>query len=170
MTVNESDFRTGMRRLAAGVSIISSRGPDGPVGITATAVTSLSASPPSLLCCVNSNLALGEAIKANGSFVINILRDDQEWLAKRFAGMAGARGVDKFAEGDWIDLDTDAPALQGTLVSFVCRLGRADVEGTHHIFIGHIDDVRLGNAGMPLLYSDANFAGIAARVPLSAPA
>ena len=41
-TISAEDFRLAMRRLAGGVSIISGAGPDGPLGVTATAVTSLS--------------------------------------------------------------------------------------------------------------------------------
>lgn len=163
MTINESDFRTGMRRLAAGVSIISTGSPEGPVGITATAVTSLSAEPPSLLCCVHSNLALGQAIRASELFCVNILRSDQEPLARRFAGMDGARGAEKFTQGTWVELADGTPALEGTLVTFICRLGKAVEEGTHHIYIGHIQEVRLGTPGSPLLYSDAEFASLAAH-------
>ena len=56
-TISGEDFKLAMRRLAGGVSIISGAGPDGPLGVTATAVTSLTAEPPSVLCCLNRSLA-----------------------------------------------------------------------------------------------------------------
>ncbi|UGT67758.1 flavin reductase family protein [Nocardia gipuzkoensis] len=163
--IDEDLFKAGMRRLAAGVSIISAQSSVGPVGITATAVTSLSAAPPSLLCCVNKNLMLGEAIQHSGRFCLNMLRDEQHPLARRFAGMEGARGTEKFSEGSWIESIGGTPALRDSLVSFDCRLDGVTEHGTHYIVIGLIDEVRLGPPGSPLLYCDATFSSL---VPLPA--
>ena len=66
-TISGEDFRLAMRRLAGGVSIISGAGPDGPLGVTATAVTSLTAEPPNIVCCLNRSLALEAAVKEIGS-------------------------------------------------------------------------------------------------------
>ena len=41
-------FRAAMRRLAASVSIVVARGDDGPVGMAATSITSLTADPPAV--------------------------------------------------------------------------------------------------------------------------
>src|SRR5246127_2844859 len=95
-TVNGEDFRLAMRRLAGGVSIISGAGPDGPLGVTATAVTSLTAEPPSVLCCLNRSLQLEQAVKETGRFGVNMLRTDHHDLAERFAGMHGVRGSAEF--------------------------------------------------------------------------
>ncbi|MFI6953388.1 flavin reductase family protein [Nocardia sp. NPDC050408] len=162
--IDEDLFKAGMRRLAAGVSIISARSATGPVGITATAVTSLTAAPPSLLCCVNKNLLLAGAIQDSGSFCLNMLRQEQHSLARRFAGMDGARGMDKFSQGSWVELSGGVPALGDSLVSFNCRLDRVTEHGTHCVVIGLIDEVRLGFPGSPLLYCDAEFSTLA---PLS---
>src|SRR6478736_3181200 len=89
-TVSGEDFRLAMRRLAGGVSIISGAGPDGPLGVTATAVTSLTAEPPSVLCCLNRSLELEAAVKETGRFGVNMLRADQHDLGKRFRHARGA--------------------------------------------------------------------------------
>src|ERR1700747_3903517 len=94
-TVSGEDFRLAMRRLAGGVSIISGAGPDGPLGVPATAVTSLTAEPPSVLCCLNRSLELEAAVKETGRFAVNMLRADHHDLAEPFAGLGGERG---FAE------------------------------------------------------------------------
>src|SRR5246127_1155804 len=95
-TISAEDFRLAMRRLAGGVSIISGAGPDGPLGVTATAVTSLTAEPPSILCCLNRSLELEAAVKETGRFAVNMLRTDHHDLAERFAGMHGVRGSAEF--------------------------------------------------------------------------
>src|SRR5271167_2617666 len=90
--ISGEEFRSAMRRLAGGVSIVSGAGPAGPLGVTATAVTSLTAEPPSVLCCLNRALDLESAVKATGTFAVNMLRADHHDLAKRFAGMHGVSG------------------------------------------------------------------------------
>jgi flavin reductase len=158
--IEYDQFRSGMRRLAAGVSIISTQGQEGPLGITATAVTSLTPDPPSLLCCVNKNLTVGEAIRSNGTFCLNMLREEHRDLARRFAGMDGARGTEKFSEGVWVDLPSGAPALSDSLVSFDCTLDRVVEAGTHYVLIGIISEIRLGELGNPLIYCDGNFSSL----------
>jgi len=162
-TVSGEDFRLAMRRLAGGVSIISGAGPDGPLGVTATAVTSLTAEPPSVLCCLNRSLDLEAAVKETGRFGVNMLRADQHDLAKRFAGMHGVRGSAKFEQGNWRILPGDVPALSDSLVSFDCRVGDIFEVGTHSVFVGLIDGVFFGESGDPLVYCNGAFSGL---VPL----
>ncbi|HUO37883.1 MAG TPA: flavin reductase [Mycobacterium sp.] len=118
--ISGEDFRLAMRRLAGGVSIISGAGPDGPLAVTATAVTSLTAEPPSVVCCLNRSLQLETAVKDTGRFAVNMLRADHHDLAKRFAGMHGVRGSQKFEQGNWTILPSDVPTLFDSLVSFDC--------------------------------------------------
>ena len=158
--ISSDDFRLAMRRLAGGVSIISAVGPDGPLGVTATAVVSLTAEPPSVLCCLNRSLTLETVVKETGRFGVNMLRADHHDLAKRFAGMNGVRGSAKFEQGDWTILPGDVPALSDSLVSFDCRVGDIFEVGTHSIFVGLIDDVSFGESGDPLVYCDGAFAGL----------
>src|SRR5271169_5277408 len=159
--ISGEDFRLAMRRLAGGVSIITGAGPDGPLGVTATAVTSLTAEPPSVLCCLNRSLQLETAVKETGRFGVNMLRTDHHDLAKRFAGMHGVRGSAKFEQGDWTILPSDVPTLSDSLVSFDCRVDDILEVGTHSIFVGLIADVHFGDSGDPLVYCNGTFAGLA---------
>jgi flavin reductase (DIM6/NTAB) family NADH-FMN oxidoreductase RutF len=160
--IGTDEFRSAMRHLAAGVSIISANSAEGPIGITATAVTSLTPDPPSILCCVNKNLSVSNAIRESRRFGLHILRVEHRGLAARFAGMGGVRGTEKFGEGAWVQTDNGAPALADSLVSFDCSLDRAIEAGTHHILIGLISRVRFGDHGDPLVYCDGNFASLLA--------
>ena len=158
--ISGEDFRLAMRRLAGGVSIISGAGPDGPLGVTATAVTSLTADPPSILCCLNRSLTLESAVKQTGRFAVNMLRADHHDLAKHFAGMGGARGSAKFEQGDWTILPSEVPALADSLVTFDCRVGDILEVGTHSIFIGLITEAQFGESGDPLVYCNGAFASL----------
>ncbi|WP_072814973.1 flavin reductase family protein [Rhodococcus zopfii] len=158
--IEYDDFRSAMRRLAAGVSIISTQGPDGPLGITATAVTSLTPDPASVLCCINKTSTAGDAIWSNGTFALNLLRQEHQDLACRFAGMTGAHGTEKFSEGAWSEFPSGSPALSDSLVSFDCELDRLVEVGTHYVVIGLITEIRLGELGDPLIYCDGTFSGL----------
>ena len=162
-SISVEDFKMAMRRLAGGVSIISGAGPDGPLGVTATAVVSLTAEPPSVLCCLNRSLTLETLVKETGRFGVNMLRADHQNLAERFAGMHGARGSEKFEQGDWTILASDVPALTDSLVSFDCRVDDLLEVGTHSIFVGLITQAHFGKSGDPLVYCDGTFASL---VPL----
>jgi flavin reductase (DIM6/NTAB) family NADH-FMN oxidoreductase RutF len=158
--ISAEEFKSAMRRLAGGVSIISGAGPDGPLGVTATAVTSLTAEPPSLLCCLNRSLQLETAVKDAGRFAVNMLRADHHELAKRFAGMHGVRGSAKFDQGNWTLLDSDVPALSDSLVSFDCRVDDIVEVGSHSIFVGLITGALFGESGDPLVYCNGTFASL----------
>lgn len=158
------DFRSGMRKLAAGVSIISTEGPQGPVGITATAVSSLTAEPPSVLCCVNRKVTVESTIRQVRTYCLNVLRTDHQPLAQRFAGMDGISGSEKFAEGFWQRRDNGAPGLADSLVTFECDLIQAVESYTHSIFIGEVTRVHLGDGGDPLVYCDGLFSRLATKV------
>src|ERR1700752_4305348 len=91
-SISIEDFKMAMRRLAGGVSIISGAGPDGPLGVTATAVVSLTAEPPSVLCCLNRSLTLETLVKETGRVGGKILRAFHKNLAEAFVRVAGGRG------------------------------------------------------------------------------
>ncbi|MEW9807129.1 flavin reductase family protein [Mesorhizobium marinum] len=151
------DFRAAMRQLAATVCVVTAGRGASRRGLTATAVCSLSVTPPSMLVCVNRQGAAHRAITENGCFCVNILAADQQDVARRFAGQTGDAGEDKFAAGQWSSLATGAPALDGALINLDCALS-SDVETeSHSIFIGHVRQVRFGAVKSPLLHYDRSF-------------
>lgn len=154
------DFIEGMRLAATGVSIVTTKGGTGWVGATVSAVSSVSADPPSLLVCIHRLSRVAEAIIASGVFCVNLLADEQKALSEVFAGRSGAAGAERFAPGAWLPLATGSPALVGALVSFDCSLVRELRYGSHHVIIGTICDVERGN-GRPLVYCDRSYGRIA---------
>lgn len=160
-------FRAGMRRLAGGVTIITSADAQGRrCGITATAVSSLAAEPPSLIACVNINTSVGLVAPETGRFCVNVLADGQRAVADAFAGRTGLAREDRFQVGDWDRLETGAPALRGALVNFDCRLADMMEHATHRILIGRIVATRLGPADtLPLVYGEGSYLGVCASPP-----
>ncbi len=145
-------FREGMSRVAAAVHVVTTDGPFGLAGFTATAVTPVTDKPASLLVCVNTAARSAQALLANGVFCVNVLNGSDQFLANVFAGRTELQGPDRFSKGEWDKLVTGAPALATSLVSFDCRLDDARVVATHHVIIGEIVSIRLGAAKPALVY------------------
>jgi flavin reductase len=78
-------------------------------------------------------------------------------LADIFAGRAGLQGPDRFSRGEWDILETGSPALTTSLVSFDCRISDARVVATHHVIIGDIVSIRLGEPKSPLVYQGRHY-------------
>jgi flavin reductase len=146
-------FRDGMSRVGAAVHIVTTGGPAGRAGFTATAVSSVSDEPPTVLVCLNRNGHSATVLSENKVFCVNTLAAEQQPLADVFAGRGGLTGEERFGHGEWEQLITGAPVLAGALVSFDCRVIDFRPVATHQILIGQVEAVRLGPARPALLYA-----------------
>src|SRR3712207_5352764 len=125
-------FREGMSRVAAAVHVVTTDGPAGRAGFTATAVAPVTDSPASLLVCVNTANRSAQALLANRVFCVNALGAGDRTVADAFAGRTGLVGQDRFSVGRWEALATHSPVLVTGLVAFDCRLSDARIVATHH--------------------------------------
>jgi len=161
-----NDFRTAMRQLAATVNIITAGEGKGRRGLTATAVCSMSITPPSMLVCVNRFGEAHKAITTAGSFCVNILADAQREIALRFAGQIGELGEDKFSPYGWTNLATGAPALDNAMANLDCEIASVSETESHSIFIGKVMAIRFGPETSPLLHYNRNFFTLANQTAL----
>ena len=146
-------FREAMSRLGAAVHVVTSDGPAGRHGFTATAVVSVSDQPATLLVCLNRRSLSAPALAANGVFCVNTLRADEEAIADLFAGRIGTRD-ERFRTGDWMTLTTGAPVLASAFVAFDCRVIEVKAVASHNVIFGAVEDVRLGAPGPVLVYHE----------------
>jgi flavin reductase len=153
-TVEPGAFREAMSRLGAAVHIITTSGPGGKAGATATAVTSVSDSPPTLLVCLNRRSQTNPAVVENGVFCVNTLGAGEAAIADLFAGRTGVSGSDRFATGDWTVLETGSPVLTSAVIAFDCRIVEVRSAGSHNVFFGAVEAVRLGPTGPALVYHE----------------
>ena len=154
----EQDFKSAMRRLAATVSIVSTANEDGWHGMTATSVTSVSMDPPSLLVCVNTTASLHKVLHAGRRFCINLLRASQESYAGTFSS-SKIRGAERFADHAWKGSDEpqSLPYLVDAQANLFCDIDQTISYGTHTIFIGRVNSIRIGELVSPLLYADGQY-------------
>lgn len=134
-----SDFREAMRRLAASVTIITSRDLDGtPHGMVASSVISVSMEPPSMLIAVNRNAGLHPVLLRSKSFCINLLSESQSDLLKPFS--TTALRDQRFQSDSWRDaFEADGerlPWLPDATASIECEVDLVTEYGTHTLFIG----------------------------------
>jgi flavin reductase len=154
--VDIGTFQAGMRRLAAGVCVVSAGSAKEPHGLLATSVTSLSGEPPSLLVCLNQGASGHDPLLRSRAFCVNVLAQRQKLLAASFT--SSKRRRERFRESDWTVSKVGIPALNGALAVFECRLDRAIPYGSHTIVIGLIDAISTDGVDLnPLLYFDGAF-------------
>ncbi|HEY5207862.1 MAG TPA: flavin reductase family protein [Stellaceae bacterium] len=159
--ITAENFRLGMRRLPAAVTLVTCKHDGNYLGLTATAVTSLSADPPSLLTCVNREASAHRAMLESKAFCINVLPHDRIELARLFASRKPEDRPRRFTSDKWVELTTGAPALSEAIVAFDCTLDQAIVYASHSILIGQVQDIRIGDMHKHLMYLEGEFADLA---------
>lgn len=146
-------FRDAMRHVAATVYAVTTRHDGKAYGILATAVSSLSFDPPSLLACINRTASLHAPLLAAGHFAVNVLGQANRDVAEHFAKPSQE---DRFAAGDWQDV-CGIPILASAQSSFVCRLADVHKFGTHSVIFGELLVAQHRQNALPLTYFDRNY-------------
>lgn len=150
--IEQSDFRQAIARFATGVTVVTTSHQGHNYGMTLSAMTSLCLDPAMLLICVNKAAPTRDAIAASNKFVVNVLADYQERLARRFAKPAD----NKFAGVETFVGASEIPILAGTLAYFECTVTDRMTGGTHTIFIGQAEEAQVFDR-RPLLYYGSDF-------------
>lgn len=146
--VEPDRFRAVMGRFATGVTVVTASGPEGPVGMTANAITSLSLDPLLLLVCFDNGARTLPVVRAAGTFGVNVLAVGQEDLARTFASKRPE--AEKFAGVQHTTHD-GVPVLAGAHAWIGCRLEDLLAGGDHTIGIGAVTAAENGD-GEPLLW------------------
>jgi flavin reductase len=153
-TVEPTIFREAMSRLGAAVHVVTTAGPGGKSGFTATAVCSVSDKPATLLVCLNRRSQNAAILRSNGVFCVNTLVADEEIVADCFAGRTGKFMEGRFETGQWTVLKTGSPVLETAVVACDCRVHEIKQMASHDVIFGAVEAVRLGPPGEALVYHD----------------
>ena len=155
-----SDMKQAMRRLAAGVVVVSAREGEARFAMAASAVTSLSLAPPSILLCVNQSASVYPILKHGRHFCINALAGSHADLSVACGG--AKKSEDRFTIGDWRDdPDTHTPFLADSQASLICTVDVIHHYGTHGILVGKVKRVLLHGQVFPLIYVDGRYSSVA---------
>ena len=157
-------FKAAFAQHPAGVAIITARGPEGPVGLTASSVSSVSVDPPILGFSLQAKRGSAAIVADAESFLVHLLDAENLPLAQAFAVSGAPRfGTDM----PWEYLRTGEPRLLG--VARVLRavpLARIKA-GPALVFNAAVVDVLGGEGtGSPLVYHRRRFHGLSDRSAL----
>jgi len=155
MNVQRSDYRDAMARLGAAVSVVTTDGPGGQAGFTASAVCSVTDDPPTLLVCLNRSASVYPVFEANGVLCVNVLAAGQQALSNLFGGKTPM--PERFAGARWSLLVTGAPVLEGATVSFDCRVSRRTEVGSHDVLFCEAVAIRGSDKAQGLVYFDRRY-------------
>lgn len=158
--VDIAKFRSGMAQLGSAVNVITTDGPNGKAGFTATAVCSVTDQPPTLLVCMNKSSFAHPFFVKNGVLCVNSLASDQEAVSGLFANRDMTL-EQRFAGIRWEPLVTGAPAIDGAVVSFDCKITDSHEVGSHTIFFCEVLGVReSGQKKGGLVYFNRQYHGV----------
>jgi len=150
-------FKGAMRRLAASVTLVTMTKDGERYGITATAVTSVTAQPPSILVCVNRTTSVHALLTHGAQFCVNLLHHSHVELSNAFGGFI--KCDDKFAFGTWHDSQHNVPYLKDAQANLFCVVDGLMDYGTHTIVIGKIESIITTGDVAPLIYQDGRYLG-----------
>ena len=167
--IGKSEYREAMSRFGAAVNVITTDGPAGRHGLTASAVCSVTDVPPTLLVCVNRQAGAHASLIGNGVLCVNVLTGRHQDLSGAFGG--GGLGVAaRFAAASWRVLTTGAPVLTDASVSLDCRIVRTEEIGTHSVLFCEVVDIATAETAEGLIYFNRAYHqldGAAAPTPVA---
>lgn len=153
MPVSPDELRDALRRLAAGVTVVTASVDGRRRGMTASSFAAVSIDPPLVSVAIDARHAIHPLLASPGVvFAVNVLAEDQAALSQRFAFV---EDEDRFAEGAWRTAVTGAPVLADALAWLDCRPWTSFAAGTHTIHVGEVQAVAVPRPeARPLVYWD----------------
>ncbi len=151
MSVNIDQLKQAMSQFAAGVTIVTTVYQGKPIGITATAFSSVSMDPPLVLINLNKKLFTHKVIADSGKFAVNFLTEDHKERGLVFAG-ARPDVEDRFAGVTVATAVTGCPIFPDAVAWVDCTVWEMYDGGDHTIIVGEVQDVYAKGDGNPLLY------------------
>ncbi|MFB9949532.1 flavin reductase family protein [Rhizobium puerariae] len=144
-------YRNALGTFTTGVTVVTARTPDGPIGMTVNSFTSVSLDPPLVLWSPAKSSSRHAAFTAASHFAIHVLSAEQDLLSARFT--RGGLGFEKLA---WIENMEGVPVIPGTLARFECELSSMHDAGDHTLILGRV--LRAAHReGNPLCFSRGVF-------------
>ncbi|WP_322067206.1 4-hydroxyphenylacetate 3-monooxygenase, reductase component [Burkholderia ubonensis] len=150
-------FRQAMAHLGAAVNVITTAGPHGRCGITASAVCSVTDAPPTVLVCLNRSSAMHAIFARNRHVCINVLPAEHELLARHFAGLTDVPMERRFELPLWDRGEQDVPVLRDALASLQGTIAGMQDVGSHSVMFIEVTSIRVRDDGDSLIYFSRAF-------------
>jgi len=155
--ISKQLFRDAMASLPAAVNIITTAGPHGRCGITASAVCSVTDSPPTMLVCINQTSYVHDTLFQNRNICINVLAAEYQDLARTFAGMTGDSMDERFGHCAWGIGISSVPVLSDAIANLEGSIVDVKTVGSHSVMFVRIDHISMREDGDGLVYFGRQF-------------
>ncbi|GAB5467293.1 MAG: flavin reductase [Rhodospirillales bacterium] len=149
---SRADFLAALRRVPEPVTVVASLGSAGPGAVTVSAFSSVSADPPTVLICLQSQGSAAHAVIRNGHFTVNFLSERDRALAEICAGHGSADHAARLADPGWQMTADGLPQWGRAIAVLVCRLHETVEIGSHRVLIARVTAAGPGSGESPLLY------------------
>ncbi|WP_180177316.1 flavin reductase [Acinetobacter sp. YH12039] len=149
--IEATDFRNAMSLLTTAVNVITTEGEAGMYGFTASAVCSVTDTPPTLLVCMNQSSRSHAHFLENKVLSVNVLGAQHEHISNAFAS-SKLNSEERFKLGSWTVLETGSPILKDALVSFDCQIEQIQEVGTHSVFMCRVVAIKQSQQEESLVY------------------
>jgi len=152
MTAEAKLFKDVLSHFASGVTVVTTFVDGGPHGLTVSAFSSVSVSPPRVLVCLGNDTDSKPLVERAGCFAVHILGREHAGLGPRFAKLK-PDADDPFAGVVYRTERTGAPILSECLAWLDCTVESVLSVGDHAIFVGAVEAAGRGAVdGEPVLY------------------
>jgi len=148
------NFRRVLGRLPTGVVVVTGGDPEHPSGLVCGSFMSVSMEPPLVVVSPAKASTSWPAIEAGGSFCANVLAENQEHLARRFA----VSGGDKFEALDWHPAPaTGSPLIDDVAAWIDCRIYERFDAGDHLLVLGEVLELSVDRDAGALVFHRGSF-------------
>lgn len=154
--IQATDYRNAMSLLTTAVNVITTAGLSGMHGFTASAVCSVTDTPPMLLVCMNQSSRSHSHFVENKMLSVNVLGAQHEQISNAFAS-SKLNSEERFKLGAWSTLETGSPILEDALVSFDCEIEQIQAVGTHSIFMCRVVAIKQSQPSESLVYFNRGY-------------
>ncbi|WP_104500903.1 flavin reductase [Acinetobacter indicus] len=148
--IEAAAFRNAMSLLSSAVNVVTTAGASGVHGFTASAVCSVTDTPPTLLVCMNQTSRSHAHFIENKVLSVNVLGAQHQQISNVFASKM--KSEERFQYGTWTELETGAPVLTDALTSFDCEIEQIQQVGTHSIFMCRVVAIQHSQQEHGLVY------------------
>lgn len=148
--IEAQEFRDAMSLLTSAVNVVTTTGPSGRYGFTASAVCSVTDSPPTLLVCMNRASYSHAHFVDNKILAVNVLGAQHQAISKAFSSKLSSE--ERFQQGEWAEMVTGSPVLMDALVRCDCQIEHIQTVGTHDIFICRVVAIQQTQQDQSLAY------------------
>lgn len=153
--IEATNFRNAMSLLPTAVNVVTTEGLSGAHGFTASAVCSVTDTPPTLLVCMNTTSRSHGHFVENKILSVNVLGAQHEHISNTFASKLCSE--QRFQQGTWTKLVTGSPVLVDALVSFDCEIEQVQEVGTHSVFMCRVVAIKQSEQDESLVYFNRTY-------------